>query len=204
MYKVFLNSTELILKSEEELLNKKIIQNTYVELGGIPELTQIESWLESDLGNVIVFNSTDIDKDWSRFLSHFKVVPAAGGIVGNDNGEVLSIYRNGKWDLPKGKLEKNENIRQCAIREVKEETNAEVISCSDEVYKITYHVYPHKGKMVIKPTYWFLMLSKSENFIPQLNEGIERVEWYSHRSVVAEFKGRTFKSIEDLLFDYFN
>ena len=54
----------------------------------------------------------------TAFKKKYPEITAAGGKVINQNSEILFIYRNKKWDLPKGKAEKNENISQTALREV--------------------------------------------------------------------------------------
>jgi ADP-ribose pyrophosphatase YjhB (NUDIX family) len=51
-----------------------------------------------------------------------KIVMAAGGLVENEHGEILLIYRKKHWDLPKGKLDAGETLEECAVREVEEET----------------------------------------------------------------------------------
>ncbi|MBK9671561.1 MAG: NUDIX domain-containing protein [Bacteroidetes bacterium] len=53
--------------------------------------------------------------------SIYTKIEAAGGIVKNKQGQLLFIFRHGKWDLPKGKIEKGENEQDAALREVEEE-----------------------------------------------------------------------------------
>tara|TARA_B100001093_G_scaffold503068_1_gene556920 strand:+ start:755 stop:1333 length:579 start_codon:yes stop_codon:yes gene_type:complete len=118
-------------------------------------------------------------KNPEKFLSNFpfpKIV-AAGGIVINDKNEILFIFRDNKWDLPKGKAEKNENISQTAIREVEEETGIKDLIIVKPV-EITYHIFKRSKKNYLKETYWFEMKSNYyKSFTPQINEGITRVEW---------------------------
>src|SRR5262245_43144571 len=64
----------------------------------------------------------DLEKLKKAFFKHFHLIEAAGGIVQNDKKELLFIHRLGKWDLPKGKIEKKESPETCAVREVEEET----------------------------------------------------------------------------------
>tara|TARA_X000001036_G_C20537700_1_gene748950 strand:- start:309 stop:893 length:585 start_codon:yes stop_codon:yes gene_type:complete len=107
----------------------------------------------------------------------FPEIIAAGGKVFNDNSEILFIYRNKKWDLPKGKAEKNENISQTALREVIEETGIKNLSITKPLEK-TYHIFKRGAKHFLKITYWFEMRSNFEGkFKPQTKEGINRVEW---------------------------
>ena len=127
---------------------------------------------------VFINNKPKIIYDnWEDFCSNYKVIYASGGVVFNENDELLMIYRNKKWDLPKGKAEKNENISQTALREVIEETGIKNLSIIKPLEK-TYHIFKRGGKNYIKSTYWFEMKSDYEGKLkPQKKEGISRVEW---------------------------
>ena len=119
------------------------------------------------------------EKIQKHFLKHFPCVEAAGGLVKHANGSYLFIYRNDKWDLPKGKIEKNEVIIEAAVREVMEETGV-----ADLVVKkpmpTTYHVYNANGKFKLKKTHWFLMKSSfNAPLTPQLEENIQKAVWKS-------------------------
>ena len=118
-----------------------------------------------------------------------KPIKAAGGVVyriKNDKLQVLLIFRNGTWDLPKGKLEKGESIPMCAVREVSEETNSALpIIVSD--LGTTYHEYREKKKHFGKTTYWYSMIYGSDqSFIPQSEEGIEDIEWRDLEIAIQE------------------
>lgn len=111
-------------------------------------------------------------------------ISAAGGVVYripavNDDPEVLLIYRNGVWDIPKGKLEQGESIPMCAAREVAEETGS-VLPLIISDLGTTYHEYNQKGKEYGKTTYWYSMIYRGEqDLVPQKEEGIEKIEWIS-------------------------
>ncbi len=110
-----------------------------------------------------------------------KPITAAGGVVFLKEEEkepnVLLIYRNGFWDLPKGKLEKGESIPMCAAREVAEETGSELPIIISEL-GTTYHEYQEKKKHFGKTTYWYVMVyPRSQDLVPQKSEGIEKMEW---------------------------
>ena len=108
---------------------------------------------------------------------------AAGGKVINQNSEILFIYRNKKWDLPKGKAEKNENISQTALREVIEETGVKNLTIVKPIEK-TYHIFKKGSKHYLKSTYWFEMTSDyNGKFKPQKKEGISRVEWIDKETI---------------------
>ncbi len=112
-----------------------------------------------------------------KFLKKLPNVVAGGGKVYNTNGDILFIYRNDKWDLPKGKAEKKETIEQTALREVEEETGVnglEIIKALDT----TYHVFKRNGTYRIKVTYWFEMQTAyAGELLAQANEGITKVAW---------------------------
>src|SRR5688572_3663924 len=105
------------------------------------------------------------DKDFEKlkkaFYKHFKVIIASGGVVFNSNEEILLIFRKGKWDLPKGKLDKGETLEECAVREVEEETGIKNIKLEEKVI-ITYHTYIEFGKHILKESHWYKMRCRSE------------------------------------------
>ena len=128
----------------------------------------------------------------------FSKIVAAGGIVNNDKNEILFIFRDEKWDLPKGKAEKNENITQTAIREVKEETGVKDLIIVKPVEK-TYHIFKRAKKNYLKETYWFEMkTSYNKKFTPQISEGITRVEWISKEKIPLIMKN-TYQNIKLLI-----
>ncbi len=104
---------------------------------------------------------------------------AAGGLVLNDKGELLMIFRRGKWDLPKGKLDEGETIEACAVREVIEETGLVNVE-HGELIGITYHEYfdPHLKEDVVKESYWYAMRARGEQpLTPQTEEDITEIKW---------------------------
>ena len=114
-----------------------------------------------------------------KFLKLLPNVIAGGGKVFNTEGHILFIYRNDKWDLPKGKTEGAETIETTAVREVEEETGVKDLSITKSL-PTTYHIFKRHGKHKIKVTYWFEMTTPfNGNLYPQENEGITRVEWLS-------------------------
>lgn len=113
------------------------------------------------------------------FSSLFTEVVAAGGLVLNEKGEVLMIHRRGFWDLPKGKLEKKERIKECAVREVKEECGLSDVKILQKLCT-TYHLYSLKKDPSLKPSYWYAMKVKgSPKLVPQTEEEIDQAEWVS-------------------------
>jgi len=105
----------------------------------------------------------------------FKIIKAAGGLV-RKKGQVLMILRLKKWDLPKGKLEKNETASKGAKREVEEECNIKVNL--DSKICSTWHTYSLNGKNILKKTSWYAMTSLDDSKMkPQIQEDIEEVRW---------------------------
>ncbi|MEJ6791531.1 MAG: NUDIX domain-containing protein [Lacinutrix sp.] len=117
------------------------------------------------------------DKVLKKFLKKLPNVIAGGGKVYNKNKEILFIYRNNKWDLPKGKTEKKESIEETALREVEEETGVTRLKIVKPL-DTTYHIFKRNDKLKIKVTYWFEMATDFEGeLFPQENEGIAKVAW---------------------------
>ena len=128
-------------------------------------------------------------------------VTAAGGIVSTKSGLKLFIFRNGKWDLPKGKAEKKESAEICALREVSEECGMDINALSiQEPLGKTYHIYAQNRKTHLKTTYWFGMLysGNTETLEPQLAEGIHHCVWVDRDTILPLMKN-TYGSIQNFL-----
>ncbi|WP_397446427.1 NUDIX hydrolase [Polaribacter sp. R77954] len=169
MYKVFVNDKPIIITSSSKNENKYAVYPFKKLL-----FEEILHKLKHDTLKGIVLNSTDLEKDWASFTQNLEVIPAAGGLVHNAKKEILFIYRNGVWDLPKGKIEKGESITTAAIREVEEECSIFNLKLGKKLLT-TYHIYNQKG-LKLKETHWFLMTSDYNKALsPQLEEGITEV-----------------------------
>lgn len=133
--------------------------------------------------NVFV-SSKNSHINFNAFKKNFSFIIAAGGVVLNERDEILMIYKNNIWDLPKGKKDNSESDLIAAIREVHEETNVRVCDVKDVSFS-TYHIYSNasnldKKNMILKETRWFLMYASSqEKLIPQFEESIQNVAWFS-------------------------
>lgn len=178
MYKVFVNNKPIILTSkvEKETNFKNYLLKT-VHIGKVIK----------DLKNTNLKSARLIDKDENKLLKNFlKLLPnvvAGGGKVYNEKGEVLFIYRNDKWDLPKGGAERRETIDQTAIREVEEETGVTGLSITKPL-EMTYHIFKRNGRHRIKVTYWFEMKTNFlGELVPQEKEGITKVEWLTKEQI---------------------
>jgi 8-oxo-dGTP pyrophosphatase MutT (NUDIX family) len=105
------------------------------------------------------------------------LIQAGGGLVENEKREILFIFRRGKWDLPKGKLDQGETLEQCALREVEEETGVGQLELI-RFLLITEHEYEDRGKLILKESHWWLMKSTGDQpLIPQMEEDITDIRW---------------------------
>ena len=106
-------------------------------------------------------------------------IDAAGAILfrkNEDQIEIALIFRKGKWDLPKGKREKGEDIRVCAKRELEEELGISDVLIGEELIQ-TYHEYNQFDEDWGKTTYWYVATAPNQEFTPEAEEDIEKVEW---------------------------
>jgi 8-oxo-dGTP pyrophosphatase MutT (NUDIX family) len=142
---------------------------------------------ESDFKKkLFYFYTKDIEKAFVEFQKLFEVIEAAGGIVKNSNDEILAIFRLGKWDLPKGKIEENESPEEAALREISEECGINGHVLLKKICE-TYHTYKMNGKMILKKTYWFdFSIDGVPELSPQTIENIEEACWISK----ADFKNK--------------
>lgn len=128
-----------------------------------------------------------------------KLIEAAGGLVKNEHKEYLVIFRNGVWDLPKGKIEDGEKTRKAAVREVEEECGIHVKKAGRKICK-TYHVYPLRNQeLALKKTHWYRMKAEGqEKLKPQTEEGITKACWFT-REKFTVLTENTYPSIIDVL-----
>ena len=146
---------------------------------------------------------SDLEKLKEVFFKNFKIIEAAGGIVQNEKKDILFINRLGKWDLPKGKIEKGEKEEVCAVREVTEETGVTNLHLKKKVGK-TYHVYDEFGKRFLKISHWYHMTcSSTQTLIPQTVEDITEVKWVKTIDIKEPIKN-TYPSIKNILTTFFD
>lgn len=150
----------------------------------------------------VIWNK-DLDKLKTIFFKNFTLIEAAGGIVQNDKRELLFIKRLGKWDMPKGKIEKGEKPEECALREVTEETGVKGLSLKKKIGE-TFHVYDQFGKHFLKTTHWFYMTcSSGQELIPQVEEHITEIKWVKTIDIREPIKN-TYPSIKNILSIFFD
>src|SRR6056297_50641 len=147
----------------------------------------------------VVLVASDVEDAVELLESLFERIDAAGGLVERkDDGKFLFIYRMGRWDLPKGKVEKGESIPEAALREVEEETALDDVELGDQL-AVTRHTYKLKSQRILKYTYWYKMQSKGKAARPQKEEGIEEVRWMSLEEFMDNETYLTYETISNML-----
>lgn len=111
-----------------------------------------------------------------------RCLKAGGGLVVNERNDLLMIFRNGVWDLPKGKWEEGESMMECARREVEEETGICDIHVGSLI-DITRHIYSDEKGFIVKENHWFQMQAPNQTLVPQTEEGISEACWVPRNSV---------------------
>lgn len=153
------------------------------EIGHFMRLMQDKKFLEA---TSVTFAVTEYKASVKLVKQQFTIIKAAGGLV-KEGGNVLMIYRLKRWDLPKGKLDKGETMKECAIREVEEECNIKV-ALGDKICT-TWHTYTRFKKRILKKTNWYNMSCLDDTKMqPQENEGIEAAAWFSTKKVEENLK----------------
>jgi 8-oxo-dGTP pyrophosphatase MutT (NUDIX family) len=198
MIKIFSPNKIIYLISSKPTvkLNKNSI---FIEIQSKDELRlkYFEVINKKDLNEIYFYNSS-LENLFTFFADQFRLIDAAGGLVKNDDGKWLFIFRNGKWDLPKGKIEKGEAVKKAAIREVEEECGIGKLKIINELPS-TYHTYFMNGQEILKRTYWFEMFSDDNNTLtPQIEEGITEVKWIATKDLKQVYDN-TFESVKEVL-----
>ena len=181
--KIYFGNNPLILCDR-----KAVELNTYLDgaqtvvLDNLNELPLFIKRMQNDGTKTgIIFH--DVLSTLEKIKKEFTVIQASGGLIHSADNKILLIFRRGKWDLPKGKLDEGEDLVACALREVEEETGL-----TDLVYEqsicITYHTYYEKGQHILKESHWHLLKGNDgENLVPQTDEDIEKCEWVNSENL---------------------
>ena len=196
MYKVFFNQKPLILTNEIQEFSdtEPLIFIKY------SRARQILKALKSTKSSKVYLYHKNIDKLWKTFLKQFPIVEAAGGLVERTDNKFLFIFRNDKWDLPKGGVEKNELIIEAAKREVMEETGVGDLIVQNQLSE-TYHIFKKGKRYRLKKTYWFKMSTNYTGQLqPQIEEGISKTEWVSKVGIEG-FLDDAFENIRIIVFE---
>ena len=194
MYKVFFNN-KLIKLTTELSHSTDEVPLFFIKYISAEEI--IRALKSKHIKQIKLYHSKE-DKLMMHFSNRFKTIEASGGLVKNKNNSILFIYRNNKWDLPKGKIRKRESIEEGALREVIEETGIKDLSIENQI-DTTYHLYKGTKRHKIKKTYWFLMESDYlGKFKPQIKENITLVKWIELNEI-PKLLEKSYKNIKRLI-----
>lgn len=191
MYTIFKDDSSIILT--DNLKNSDDIHFFYFNKVNLKDLI---NKIENNTLHIVLYDA-DIEMMWNNFLKNFKVIEAGGGVVQNDEKAVLFIFRNEKWDLPKGKVEKDESIQETALREVEEECGVFDLELGDFLTK-TYHIYEYKKQQILKISHWYKMKSNTKSLKPQIEEDITEAVWKNDNQILLALKN-TYPNIKLLL-----
>ena len=153
------------------------------------ETTEIPGIIIEDANEAVISN---------QLIISYSPVDAAGGVAFNENGEILMIFRRGKWDLPKGKRDDDENMEECALREVKEETGLKHLGLGIKICD-TFHIYSQYGEQILKRTAWYKMSGTSNDKLkPQKEENILEARWVKEQDL-APLVEKTYEAVKEVL-----
>lgn len=196
---IYLNERPLILSAD--------LKDVPAAYKGVPVYTKPDeatihktlTALDKGTLTAAVFQQPDTGQLLEAIKGYFTVFVAGGGLITNPEGEILLMFRRGKWDLPKGKQDEGESLEECALREVTEETGLHHISMEGKITE-TYHYYPEKEKKLLKHTHWYRMqFTGTELTVPQIEEDIQDIQWikpahldkylkYSYQNIMDVFR----------------
>lgn len=193
MYKVFINDTPIILTNRRiEDAHHEVFLLKEVDINYLIERVQKNNLKKACLYHK---NEKKLIKNLKKKIDYMK---AAGGLVVNQEGKFLFIYRNGKWDLPKGRKEKGETVEVAAMREIEEETGVNSLQI-DRFLDKTYHIFKRNGSYKLKITHWFLMHTDFKGKTnPETKEGIEQAVWLT-ADEAREKLSKSYANIASLL-----
>jgi ADP-ribose pyrophosphatase YjhB (NUDIX family) len=205
MYEVFWNDRKIVITTSENIQFIKAA----VRFENIKSPGEVKDWfLDFTRSKSIsaVLSHPFPEEFWKEmFVPAFNPVPAAGGIVIR-NEKLLVIFRNGKWDLPKGKIDAGESAEEAALREVAEECDIEghqIIKNLPSTFHIYQSPYPDSsGQWILKETHWFEMsYAKPENGTPQIHENITKIKWFT-KSELDEVMANTYENLKPVISIY--
>jgi len=201
MYKIFLNDREIVISS----LATEYSDNTEIVSAEEFTIDTIKNWFSEfhqKSNNAILFHPNPEELMTNSFVPAFRLIQAGGGVVVR-NSKLLFIFRNEKWDLPKGKIDNGETPEQAAIREIAEECGITGHSIVRQLPP-TFHIYqsPYKndfGQWILKKTFWFEMnYSGTENGTPETGENITEIKWFK-REELNEILSNTYENLKEII-----
>jgi len=199
-YKIYINDNPLVLADAREKIEP--FPNDAIVVPYVDKTRQLLNFIDfqekSATGRMVLIHSHDPKKLFNDFENLFVYIKASGGVVWNNDREVLLIYRRGKWDLPKGKKNKKETSKQAAVREVEEETGLTDIKLTRHLIK-TFHTYRLPDRIrVLKRTSWYEMKVDLTQLTLQVEEEISDARWMRPGDFL-DSELPTFNTIKDVL-----
>ena len=199
--KIYLNDKPLILTTDKvAYIREHPMAADYSAFSGSDpdNFNHALEQLDRTSVNGAIIEDTVAAKMLSQLHDMYRSIDAAGGVAFNEKDEILMIYRRGKWDLPKGKLDDGENIEECALREVKEETGLQNVSLGEKVCD-TYHIYSQYGENLLKRTAWYKMTAPSTDKLkPQKAENIMEARWVRENDL-GQLLTKTYEAVKEVL-----
>ncbi len=205
LIKIFVNEKPIYLTNAltKHLKELSVKEDTLFLENETVDATSLLQQLDSKKFATAIFLSNNFEILKENFFSQFEIIEAAGGIVQNERKEILFIFRRGKWDLPKGKLEAAETIETCATREIEEETGVNKLTLKRKIGE-TYHIYKERGKLILKISHWFYFTCpSSQKMVPQTEEDIVEVKWIATKNI-REPMSNTYKNIKEIINTFFD
>lgn len=205
MYKVFFKDREIVITSS---VNAQFVKELEIT-ENLNTVDEVKNWFLNFAANqtqsaILIHPLPEIF--WKElFLPVFTPIPAAGGVVIRDE-KLLFIFRNNKWDLPKGKIDSGESAKEAAIREVAEECGIYGHQITKALHS-TYHIYKSPfgetfGQWILKETFWFEMnYSGTKNGTPQISENITEIKWFG-KNELNEVLENTYESLKSVVSHY--
>lgn len=207
MYKFIINSKTVYLTSNPAMSPLSVKDDVIIKPFTTKEdlNLMIKIMLSKDNSSHWVIFAKDVEQLKTDFCAYFQVLPAAGGVVLNAYNELLLIHRRGFWDLPKGKVEEDEQIDEAALRELQEETGLSNLSILQPILfaplnnQATYHSYVLNGENCLKESFWFLMRNNGDDLLtPQTEEDIEQAVWV-HKENLHNYFDNMYATIKDVI-----
>jgi len=195
MHKIYYAQRCLLICSREEY--GEDISGYTVLPSGTSVGTAVSKLLDQNEDCCLALICDNVAQTYAELSGGFKQVNAAGGLVRNASGDMLVMFRNGVWDLPKGHQEPGGSIEDTAGREIAEETGVKDLKRGDLIC-ITDHCYFRGDVWHLKHTWWFDFFCKTCQVTkPQTEEGISSVVW-SHPAEIPEKMKNTYPSIREV------
>jgi 8-oxo-dGTP pyrophosphatase MutT (NUDIX family) len=200
-YTIYFGDAPLFLTDQLDAEMQEIMHHddgVYMDELSHPAIKSMIHEMKNPQHHAGVYYHANLEELKKQFWKQFTIIKAAGGLVENDQGDLLMIFRRGKWDLPKGKLDDGETLEACAVREVEEETGIRN-TVLKKPFATTYHVYDEFGKHILKESYWYTMHSPGkQDPVAQAEEQITAISW-ANKDQVRDLLTNTYPIVRDLV-----